>query len=67
MGATGTRMAGKIALISGSTRGIGRSMAELFASEGAKVAVTGRTEDRGQRWLLASKNWVGKQSSSSSM
>lgn len=45
----GTRLAGKIALISGSTRGIGRSMAEYFASEGAKVAVTGRTVDRGMK------------------
>jgi meso-butanediol dehydrogenase / (S,S)-butanediol dehydrogenase / diacetyl reductase len=36
-------------LISGSTRGIGRSTAELFAAGGAKVAVTGRTVDRGQK------------------
>lgn len=43
------RLEGRIALISGSTRGIGRSIAELFASEGAKVAVTGRTVDKGEK------------------
>jgi NAD(P)-dependent dehydrogenase (short-subunit alcohol dehydrogenase family) len=43
------RLEGKVALVSGSTRGIGRSIAQQFAAEGAKVAVTGRTKERGAK------------------
>lgn len=41
------RLEGKVALVTGSTRGIGRAIAVMFASEGAKITITGRTQDAG--------------------
>lgn len=40
----GGRLAGKTALVTGSTRGLGRTMAEWLAREGADVVITGRDE-----------------------
>src|SRR5437764_12698866 len=39
-----TKLAGKIALVTGGTSGLGLATARRFVSEGAKVVVTGRRE-----------------------
>lgn len=36
----------RVAIITGSTSGMGRAIAKKFAEEGAKVVVTGRNEER---------------------
>ena len=41
------RLADKVAIVTGSTRGIGRATAIRFAAEGAGVIITGRSVDEG--------------------
>mgnify|MGYP001280025518 CR=1 FL=1 len=47
------KLEGKVAVITASTRSIGRGIAEAYLAEGAKVVVSGRSEEKGAAALEA--------------
>ena len=54
------RLAGKVAIVTGASRGIGTAVAYRYAQEGAKVVVTARTLDDGDHVLEGGINTVAQ-------
>lgn len=54
------RLRDQVAVITGGTSGIGRATALLFAQEGARVAITGRNDARGQEVVAEIKQAGGQ-------
>lgn len=45
------RLSGRVAVLTASTRSIGRGIAEAFLDEGASVVISGRSQDKGDKAL----------------
>ena len=57
-------LTGQVAVVTGSSRGIGRAFAELLAQLGAKVVISSRKADACRRWPTASTRPVAMRMSS---
>src|SRR6202044_2066009 len=51
---------GRRVLITGATSGLGLAMAKALVSEGARVFVTGRNQERGNKAVLALRSLPGE-------
>jgi NAD(P)-dependent dehydrogenase (short-subunit alcohol dehydrogenase family) len=54
------RIEGRVAIVTGSTYGIGEAIAKVLANEGAISIITGRTEDEGRKSVEDIKSEGGK-------
>ena len=52
----GDLLKGKVCIITGAGRGIGKAIAELYASEGAEVVVNDSRTDSADEWIARSEN-----------
>jgi 3-oxoacyl-[acyl-carrier protein] reductase len=55
------RLSGKVALVTGGSRGLGRGIAEGFAAEGAKVVVNYLKDEKAANAVVASAEKAGSQ------
>jgi len=54
------RLEGKVAIVTGATKGIGRVIAATMAAEGAKIVLAGRTQARGDEMVTSIREAGGE-------